>query len=449
MSGRLTVQGIKNVKAAGKYSDGGGLGLILWVKPDGGRFWVQRVTINSRRRDIGLGGYPLVSLAEARTQARANKQAVRQGLDPLAEKRKASASVTFRDAADRYLETKLNGYRNAKHRAQWGATLRTYAYPVLGHLDVNTIEPRDVLRAIQPIWETKTETAKRLRGRIEAVLSWATVAGHRAGDNPARWRGNLSEMLPSPSTVAKAQHYPAIAPGDAPRWFRALQDRAGFGARALEMLALTAGRSGDVRGMLWGEIQVANPDGTLAPMDLEKLESEARVSAKPANLAKRLNGAVWVIPAQRMKRDREHRVPLTLAMAALLLRTPRMSGTDLVFPSGKHTPLTEAALGNVMRRLHAADIKSGGKGFTDAVIGRPAVPHGLRSTFRDWGAERGIDRECMEISLAHLVGNEVERSYRRSDMLERRRAVMQGWAGFLAGREQRGQVVPIKKGAAK
>ena len=330
----------------------------------------------------------------------------------------------------------MTEYRNAKHRAQWGSTLRTYAYPTLGHLDVNTIEPSDVLRAVQPIWEGKTETAKRVRGRIEAVLSWATVAGHRAGDNPARWHGNLSEMLPSPSKVAKSQHYPAVTLGDAPRWFKALQSRTGFGARALELLALTGGRSGDARGMLWEEIQVTNPDGALAPLERESLGAAD---------AETLAGAVWVIPAQRMKRDREHRVPLSAAMIDLLLRVPRMSGTDLVFPSSKHTPLTEAALGNVMKRLNAADVKAGNKGFVDAITRRPCVPHGLRSTFRDWGAERGIDRDLMEISLSHFVGSEVERAYRRSDMLERRRAVMQDWANFLSGQERGGRVVQMKR----
>lgn len=432
MTGKLTAQSVKNLKEPGKYSDGGGMGLFIWVKPSGGRFWVQRIVINGRRREIGLGGYPVVSLSDARGQALVNKQSVRQGGDPLADKRKAKASVTFKNAAERYLESKLSGFRNPKHRAQWGSTLRTYAYPVLGHLDVNTIEPRDVLRVVQPIWETKTETANRLRGRIEAVLSWATVAGHRAGENPARWKSNLSEMLPAPSKVAKSAHYPALTLSDAARWFAELQDRQGFGARCLELLALTAGRSGDARGMTWGEIHVASADGMLVPLDLGNPDA-----FNPAIMA----GAVWVIPAERMKRDREHRVPFTSAMIDLLSRVPRMNGTDLVFPSTKFTPLTEAALGNVIKRLNAADIKAGGKGFVDAVTARPVVPHGLRSTFRDWGAERGVDRDLMEISLSHLVGSEVERAYRRSDMLERRRAVMQDWANFLSGRERSGEVV--------
>ena len=434
MAGNLSAQSVKNLKASGKYSDGSGLGLFLLVKPNGRKFWVQRIMISGRRRDIGLGGYPLVSLADARGLALTNKQTIRQGGDPLAEKRKANESVTFKAAAERYLETKLSGFKNPKHRAQWGSTLRSYAYPVLGHLDVNTIEPRDVLRVVQPIWETKTETAKRLRGRIEAVLSWATVAGHRAGENPALWKGNLSEMLPAPSKVAKSAHYPALMLSDAAKWFTALQGRQGFGARCLEFLALTAGRSGDVRGMTWGEIHIASSDGTLAPLDQGKHD---------AVLPDKLAGAVWLIPAQRMKREREHRVPLTSAMINLLLRVPRMGGTDLVFPSTKHTLLSDATLGNVMKRMHVADVGAGGKGFVDAITGRPAVPHGLRSTFRDWGAERGIDRDLMEISLSHLVGSDVERAYRRSDMLERRRAVMQDWAGFLVGNETRGQVVQI------
>ncbi len=435
MSGKLTAQKVKNIKIPGKYSDGGGMGLFFWVKSNGGRFWVQRIVINGRRREIGLGGYPVVSLAGAREQALANKQSIRQGGDPLADKRRAKVSVTFKGAAERYLETKLTGYKNAKHRAQWGSTLRTYAYPVLGHLDVNTIEPRDVLRAVQPIWESKTETAKRVRGRIEAVLSWATVAGHRAGDNPARWHGNLSELLPAPSKVSKVQHRPAIAQGDAPRWFKALQARSGFGALALEFTALTGGRSGEAREMQWQQIHVVQPDGSIAPLD-------AGTHGAGADMA----GAVWIIPAADMKEGREHRVPLSSAMIDLLLRVPRMGGTDLVFPSSKHTPLTEAALGNVMKRLHAADAKAGGKGFVDAITGRPAVPHGLRSTFRDWGAERGVDRDLMELSLSHSVGSEVERAYRRSDMLERRRNVMQDWANFLLRQERCGEVIRLGAG---
>jgi len=439
MSDRLTAQKIKNVKDPGKYSDGGGLGLIFWVKPNGSRFWVQRILINGRRRDIGLGGYPMVSLAEARELAMTNKQAVRRGEDPLAEKRKAKSSVTFKGAAEHYLETKLAGFRNPKHRAQWGSTLRTYAYPALGHLDVDTIEPSDVLRAIQPIWETKTETASRLRGRIEAVLSWAAVAGHRKGDNPARWQGNLSEMLPSPSKLKKVRPRPAVAQGDVARWFDALSTREGFGARALEFAALTGGRSEEVREMSWWEVHLAKPDGTLEP-----LETETTLGDKTS--AGAWNGTVWVLSAERMKAEREHRVPLSAAAVNLLQTLPRMTGTNLVFPSGKFTPLSENTMNNVMKRMHAADLEADGKGFFDPQTRRPAVPHGLRSTFRDWGAERGIDRDLMEISLAHAAGSDVERAYRRSDMIERRRAVMQDWANFLQGGEQSGHVLPMKRG---
>jgi integrase len=400
----------------GRHFDGGGTGLFLDVKTNGSRYWCQRLTIGGRRRELGLGTPAVVTLGRAREAALANLRLLREGADPLAAKRRAEAEararLTFAEAAERLLADKAAGFGNAKHAAQWRATLATYALPVLGPLAVAEIRPADVLRALQPIWASKTETATRLRGRIEAVLAWATVAGFREGDNPARWKGNLDHMLPAPrkGAIAAADNQPALALGDAAQWWAALRQREGLAARALAFLALTAARSGEVRGMTWAELDLA--------------------------------AGIWTVPAARMKAKREHRVPLSAEALAVLRVLPRVAGCDLVFPGQRARPLSDMSLLAVMRRMQEAEEAAGRKGWLDPRSGRAAVPHGLRSTFRDWAAERGVERELAEICLAHSVGSEVERAYRRADMLERRRAVMGRWAGFLEGREG-GEVVAL------
>lgn len=277
---------------------------------------------------------------------------------------------------------------------------------------VSDIQVQDVLRVLQPLWTEKTETAKRLRGRIEAVLSWATVSGHRSGDNPARWAGNLKELLPAASKVAKGGNQPALTLDDAPAWFRALRGRDGMGARALEFAALTASRSGEVRGAAWSEI------------DLDK--------------------ALWVIPGQRMKMEREHRVPLTPAALSLLRALPRLEGSELVFPAVRGGGLSDMTLSKTMKRIHEAEVASGGTGFIDRVSKRPAVPHGLRSTFRDWVAERTqYPGELAEVALAHKISNAVEAAYRRGDMIEKRRTMMAAWADFLTSTRQSDNIVRI------
>jgi integrase len=397
----LTAAFVRTVREPGKYHDGGGLGLYLRVEPSGTRFWVQRIVIGGKRRELGLGSPPLVSLADARAHAFRNKEQVRAGGDPLRVKREARPSLTFSEAVDRCLAAKLSAFRNEKHRKQWRATLDAYAAPVIGKLPVDAIEVRDVLRVLEPIWADKTETASRLRGRMEAVLSWATVAGYRVGDNPARWRGNLSEMLAKPGKVSKAGNHPALALDDVPRWWHALSGRVGMAARALQFAALTAARSGEVRGMTWGEV------------DLKK--------------------ALWTIPAPRMKAQREHRVPLTAEAVTLLEDLPRMERSDLVFFAPQGGALSDMALSATMRRIQEAEEAAGGVGYLDPRSGRPAVPHGLRSTFRDWAAEHGFEHVLAELALAHNVGSEVERAYRRTDMLDQRRRMLASWARFLCG----------------
>jgi integrase len=338
------------------------------------------------------------------------------GGDPLAAKRKARDGLTFSKAVETYLESKLSEFRNDKHRKQWRSTLDNYAVPVLGRMQVSDIGVRDVLRVLEPIWKTKTVTAKRVRGRIESVLSWATVAGHREGDNPARWKGNLSEILPKPSKVAKSENHPALALGDVAEWWADLRARNGMATRALEFVTLTAARSGEVRGMTWGEIEWGDR----------------------ASRANRANPqAVWNVPASRMKNGRPHRVPLTQEAVTLLESLPRLNSTNLVFFAPKGGILSDMALSAVMRRMHAAQVKAGNPGYLDPTSKRPVVPHGLRSTFRQWAAEQGFPRDMAEIALAHFIGSDVERAYQRSDMLERRREMMAAWSAFLGGQSFR------------
>ena len=389
---------------------GGVAGLYLQLTPHGGKSWILRMRIGGGRRDIGLGGFPTVTLAQARDKAREARASVERGIDPVEERKAARARLTaarrkgmlFSDAVDKALAAKLDAFRNEKHRAQWRSTLDRYAMPEIGALPVGDIDTAAVLRCLQPIWATKTETATRLRGRIEAVLSWATVAGHRTGDNPARWAGNLKELLPAASKVAKESNHPALQLDDAPAWLADLRKREGFPARALEFLTLTAARSGEVRGASWDEI------------DLER--------------------ALWTIPAQRMKMQREHRVALTAEAVALLKALPKLDGNRLVFPGARGGQLSDMALSMLMKRQHMAAVAAGGKGYLDRVSKRPAVPHGLRSTFRDWVAERtNFPGEMAEVALAHRISSAVEAAYRRGDMIEKRRRMMADWAAFLAG----------------
>jgi integrase len=353
-----------------------------------------------------LGGYPDVTLAQARERAREARDLIWQGIDPI-EHRKANRAalltaqrrgLLFEDAMERYLEGKLQEFKNPKHRKQWRATLDKYAIPTLGKMLVADIDVSDIQRTLKPIWASKTETASRLRGRIEAVMAWASVAGHRSGDNPARWKGNLDAVLPKPSKLAKVVHHPALAVDDAISWFSDVQGRDGFASSALEFMAMVAARSGEVRGAVWSEL------------DLDK--------------------AVWTIPSERMKARSEHRVPLTQEAVDLLKSLDRFAGSDFVFPAPRGGKLSDAALSACMKRIHARKPNQ----YLDRQSGRPAVPHGLRSTFRDWAAERTeYPREMAEIALAHTVGSEVERAYRRGDMVEKRRGMMAAWGRFLRG----------------
>lgn len=323
----------------GTHMIGGVAGLMLQVSDSGdGKSWILRTKIGTKRRHMGLGAYPEVTLAVARAKAAEMRELIRQGIDPIEQRKGHRAALiaqqqrdlTFADAVEKYLTTKLSEFSNAKHARQWGSTLNAYAVPIIGSMLVADIQMQEVRRVLDPIWLTKTETAKRLRGRIEAVLSWATVQGHRTGDNPARWKGNLSETLPKPSKVAKTGNQPALRLDDAARWFAELQARDGMATRALEFTALTAARSGEVRGAVWGEF------------DLE--------------------AGIWIIPGPRMKMDREHRVPLIPDAVALLKALPRFEGSEFVFPAARGGVLSDMSLSAVMRRMQAAEVRAGRDG---------------------------------------------------------------------------------------
>lgn len=414
---QLSAAFVRTVSEPGRYLDG--LGLFLQVDHSGAKRWTQRLVVRGRRRDIGFGRFthdpakaPGLTLAQARERAIANRALARAGGDPLAEKRAAQVKpMTFEECFIAYLEAKLGEFRSEKHRKQWESAVKRMAVPMLGKMPVQDIRTKDVLRMLEPLWRERTVTAKKLRGQVEAILTWATVSGHREGDNPAAWRGNLKELLPAPGKVTKAQHHPALALGDVTVWWSALAQRDGIAARALEFAALTAARSGEVRGMTWDEVdQVAG---------------------------------IWAVPADRMKASREHRVPLSTSALEILEGLPRMEGSPYVFPAPRGGMLSDMSISAVMRRMQGSEEKAGRPGYLDAQTKRPAVPHGLRSTFRQWTAEKGYPRDMAEIALAHQVGSDVERAYQRSDMLDRRRAMMAAWAGFLRG-ETAGQVVPLR-----
>ena len=405
----LSAKEVRDLKHLGRglnktYSVGGVDGLLMQITPTGARSWVLRTMVGSKRREIGLGGFPDVTLAQARECAREAKEAIRQGIDPIEQRRAARAALTaqqarglnFAGAMEAYLKIKLTEFNNDKHRKQWRASLDAYAVPRLGPMLVSEITVQELARTLEPIWLTKTETASRLRGRIEAVMAWATVQGHREGDNPARWRGNLDAILPKPSKVSKVVHHPALAHADVPSWFADLRKRDGMATRALEFLAMTAARSGEVRGAAWAEIDI--------------------------------DTALWTIPADRMKASKEHCVPLTPNAVALVNALPKMKGSDFVFPAARGGMLSDMALSACMKRINEAKIG----GYIDSRSGRPAVPHGIRSAFRDWVSEHtDYPRDMAAISLAHSVGSDVERADRRGDQIEKRRAMMADWGQFL------------------
>lgn len=397
---------VKRLSRPGVHAVGGVAGLALQVTSTGARSWVFRYRHNGRRREAGLGPYPDVLLAKAREYAREARDILRQGNDPVEERHAARRRLlSFQQAVERYAEEKTVEFRSEVHRKQWRASLERHAIPVIGNNAVADITLQDILLVLRPIWTEKTETASKVRQRMERVLDFATVAGHRSGENPARWRGNLDMVLPAPSKLTGGRNYPALQLDDAARWFAALRSRSGMSARALEFQALTAARTGAVRFATWDEIDLERRLWTIQP---GRQSSKISPSGSP------------------------HRVPLTIGMTSLIGELPHQKDNSLVFWGPRGGVLSDAALGSVTRKLHAADLRAGGRGFVDAVRRQPAVPHGLRSTFRTWVAEQTqFDGDMAEIALAHKVGTKVQQAYNRSDQVEKRRDMMEAWASFL------------------
>ena len=396
--GKLSAVEVAKAKGPAVLHDGGGL--YLRVSGSGAKSWVFRFQLDGKRRDMGLGPYPDTSLADARRRAAEHRNQRRDGIDPLdakaaqrqAQRLAVAKGRTFRECATEFIEKNRAGWRNAKHRQQWENTLATYVYPNLGELPVSAIDTGLVVQVLDPIWTEKPETGSRVRGRIEAVLDAATVRGFRQGPNPAQWKGNLAHILPARARVRKVAHHAALPFDDMPGFLAALRNRKGMAARALEFAALTAGRTGEVLGLTWGEIDLA--------------------------------AKTWTVAAQRMKAGREHRVPLSNAALSVLEKVrPLALMTDgkpdpaaPVFPGPRRAlPMSNMVLLMLLRRMKRDDLTA----------------HGFRSTFSDWAAERtAYPREVIEMALAHMIGNKVEAAYRRGDLFDKRRKLMEAWALF-------------------
>ena len=402
---RLTDRAIRN--ATKPLADGGN----LWVYPKGNaRGWIFRFTLHGKTQKMDLGSFPAVSLAQARKLAAQQREILRSGIDPIdhrdrearAAALKAAGVPTFTQAAARYIRAHRSGWTNAKHARQWCATLKTYVRPIIGRTPVDSIGTEDVLRVLQPIWTTKTETAKRVQGRLENVLDFAAARQWRDQSNPARWRGHLDKLLPRPSRVATVDHHPAMPYGELPAFMVELEALDGCAALALRFLILTAARTAEVIYAEWSEID--------------------------------LKEAVWTIPADRMKARGEHRVPLTQPALKVLLAVPRIARNPYVFPGTRNgRPMSEGALLKLMQRLGYGIRKDRGD----------YVPHGFRSTFRDWAGEvSSFPHDVCEMALDHAIANKVEAAYRRGDLFDKRRVMMAAWADWC-GKGSGAKVLPI------
>ena len=413
----LTALQVKRLTQAGMHAVGGVPGLLLQIRTPPGsntptsRSWILRTRLGAERIHMGLGSYPTVGLAEAREMARKKLFDCREGVNPI-QKRKAERSArlatqarakTFKECAEAYLDTHLKAFSNLKHRKQWESTVETYVNPILGSRLVSSISMTDVLNVLEQqvfnaktkkplgkFWETKTETAKRVQGRMKSIFDYAIVKEYRTGSNPAIWDGVLSTQLASPKKITIVKHHPAVPYADAPSFMRKLRKNQSISALALDFLVLTAVRSGSVRLAMWDEI------------DLDK--------------------KLWVIPPEHTKTREEHRVPLSPQAIKVLKTVPKITGTRLVFPSNKNKPLSDMALSQLMRGMRErGEMKD------------HAVPHGWRSTFRDWAAEMtDYPDEIRKVASGHTVGDAVKAAYQRTDLLDKRRKLMNEWGSYLS-----------------
>jgi integrase len=402
---KLSPASVRHAAKPGLYGDGGGLWLS--VGPGGNKSWLYRFMLDGRAREMGLGPLHTIGLAEARERARAARRLCLDGIDPIdrkhadrdARRLAAASAVTFKDCAAKYVAANRAGWRSAKHAAQWDATLATYAYPIIGALPVGAIDTAHVTRVLEPIWATKPETASRVRGRIEAVLDYAATHRWRSGENPARWRGHLENALPKRSKVAKVEHHAALPWREIGTFMANLVGQEGVSVLALRFAILTAARTGEVIGATWSEIDTKH--------------------------------ALWIVPEQRMKANREHRVPLSDAALAVLREVGKLHASDrdeFVFP-GTKAGLSNMALLMTLRRMGRGDL----------------TVHGFRSTFRDWAAETGQLADIAEAALAHVVGDKTVTAYQRGDLIDRRRRLMDQWAEFCGRVPSRtGEVVTLR-----
>lgn len=387
---RLDAMKVKHLKARGLHADGGGL--YLQVSKFDTKSWIFRFTLNGKSRQMGLGALHTVSLSEARQKAESCRKLVWEGTDPI-ERRKAlrarrgleaAKTMTFNECALGFLRSHGAAWSNIKHSTQWKNTLSTYACPVFGNLPVQDIDTGLVLKALEPIWTSKTETASRVRGRIESILDWAKARGYREGENPARWRGHLDKLLPARSKVQKVRHHAALPYPEIGPFMAKLRTHDAVSARGLEFLILTAARTGEVIGAKWDEIDFGQK--------------------------------IWTIPEGRMKAGKEHRVPLSECALKILDGMKATKVSDFVFPGGKkNRPLSNMAFLQLMKRMERNDLTA----------------HGFRSTFRDWAAERtNYPGEVAEMALAHTVSDKVEAAYRRGDLFDKRKRLMDEWASY-------------------
>ena len=403
---RLSARGVQTKRKPGYYPDGAGL--YLQVSESKTKSWIFRYAFAGKAREMGLGSASLFSLEEARALREQQRKRLAEGLDPIDARKadraraamEAAQSKTFEECARAYIETHRAGWKNAKHAAQWENTLAAYTYPKIGALPVSAVDTGQIREVLQAIWNAKRETASRLRGRMEKILDWATVLGYRIGPNPARWRGHLEKLLSKDKRRERIQHHPAMPVADMGTFMKQVRGQEGTAARALEFLILTAARTGEVIGMQWVEVD--------------------------------LDERVWVIPAERMKGKREHRVPLSEPAVSLLRALPR--GEGYVFPGRSSArPLSNMAMLKLLDRMEHGDL----------------TVHGFRSTFRDWAAEyTSYSREVCEMALAHAIADETEAAYRRGDLFDKRSRLMQEWAMFCATPRQTGEkVTPINRTA--
>lgn len=374
---------------------GGVAGLYLKITGNSRR-WALRAVVAGKRRNIGLGSYPTITLAQAREKAKEAHELISRGIDPIEEKKKVlrevelerTKGVTFDVAAQKFIESKEAEWKNDKHRAQWSSTLKTYASPVIGKMPVKDIDKTHILAILDPIWRVKTETAKRVRGRIEQVIDWSIYHGYRDQENPARWKGHLEIALPKPSKIAKVEHHPAVQWEQAPLFIKELLKKRGVSAKALLFHILTVARASEVRFTTWDEI------------DFKKKQK--------------------FISAEKMKMDKDHLIPLSRQAIELLENIKKKEGTDYIFTTAKLKPLSDMAMTELMR----------GMGFRDR-DGRMAVPHGFRSTFTDWASETtDYPSEVIKMAKAHAIADKTEQAYRRGALLKKREALMQDWADY-------------------